>query len=320
MQTDPCTYYTADQVNVNTGEVQCLPRYQWRSESGKTAPFRCNSWRCPSCSQIKKKWLRYRLGNWAEKLGLKYFWTFTLDQSKLTYTELERFGDPLHEWTRCAALYLAWVWNKFRTALKRKYPKLQFILVREFHKNNKVMHLHVLVNGWIPQRWASKKWERYGGGPVCWVKYVDCHRVSGYLVKYISKMADIPYDCWPRGIRRFVTCQDVHIKYTPREWANRPKYWDECAYIDPPEGGCSRCPYRRGCTLSGAEKWSLYDCGKPVGPKSYEPTPSTQPRVLNRIRCISKWTNVAWTHGASMSQRLHSIVNKCILSALGRTE
>jgi len=308
MTADICTRYTAPVIDPETGEVSRVPRYRWHNETtGKSYPFRCKSWRCDSCRKILVKKLRYRIGAWGEYYKLTRFWTLTLDPDKLTDGELRKYGYPDVSWATAAGRYLSATWNKFRTMLRRKYPRLKYIVIRELHKNLRVLHLHILVSDYIPWEWMKSKWTRYGGGPVVWVKYVDVHRVSAYLAPYFTKMGSIEASAFPEHIRRYATDRSIKLAYTPQQWLNRPRRADECAYIDVPDdprkrGGCAKCPHKRTCKIRPpGDTYVLYDCGHPVSetrvpivwPQTYG---DWSRRRIRRIidRMYRKWDNWQW--------------------------
>ena len=47
-------------------------------------------------------------------------------------------------------------------------------------------HLHVLIDRYVPKEWLDVAWNAVGGG-FTWIKYVDVHRVSAYISKYLTK-------------------------------------------------------------------------------------------------------------------------------------
>ena len=113
--------------------------------------------------------------------------TLTLDPQKVE-------GDPV--------IYLRITFNKLRTYLRRRFgtaPK--YIAVLEFHQNGNP-HLHILIDRFIEQAWLSSAWDALGGGRIVDVRFVDLHRVSRYLSKYLTVELLLTA---PRGIRR-VTC------------------------------------------------------------------------------------------------------------------
>jgi len=147
----------------------------------------CKTWICPYCGRRKAKRYKYAIRAAAEQLKLQRFITLTLDPDRIE-------GDPV--------VYLRDSFNKLRTYLRRKFghaPK--YIAVLEFHKNGKP-HLHVLIDRFVEQAWLSAAWSAVGGGRIVDIRFVDLHRVSRYLAKYLT--VDLFLSA-PKGVRR-VTC------------------------------------------------------------------------------------------------------------------
>jgi len=92
--------------------------------------------------------------------------------------------------------------NKLRTSMRRKYGSApKYIAILEFHRNGRP-HLHILIDRFIEQAWLSTAWDAIGGGRIVDVRFVDLHRVSRYLAKYLTM--DLLLSA-PKGVRR-VTC------------------------------------------------------------------------------------------------------------------
>jgi len=147
----------------------------------------CKGWTCRSCGP-KKAW-RYRnaIRATAEELKLRRLLTLTLDSRKVQ-------GDGV--------VYLRNAFNKLRTYWRRKFgvsPK--YIAVLEFQQNGNP-HLHILIDRFIEQAWLSIAWNAVGGGRIVDIRFVDLHRVSRYLSKYLT--VDLFLSA-PKGVRR-VTC------------------------------------------------------------------------------------------------------------------
>jgi hypothetical protein len=82
--------------------------------------------------------------------------------------------------------YIRECWSKFRIYLKRKFgTPVQFIVILELQQSG-MAHLHALIDRYIPLDWLNIAWSAVGGG-FTWIKYVDVHRVSAYLTKYLTK-------------------------------------------------------------------------------------------------------------------------------------
>lgn len=153
----------------------------------------CKTWGCCYCGPRKAKLYRYRIGQLAEREELTRFLTLTLDPAKIE-------GNSVR--------YLRGVFNKFRLYLRRKYgTPVKYIAVLEFHKSG-VAHLHLLVDRFIPWDWLRQSWSAIGGGEMVFIKYVDVHRISRYLSKYLTKELLLSA---PKRSRRVTTSRSLHL-------------------------------------------------------------------------------------------------------------
>ena len=149
--------------------------------------LKCKCWGCSQCGPRRAKRYRHGIRAVAEQLKLQRFITLTLDPENIE-------GDPV--------AHLRETFNKLRTYLRRKFGSApKYIAVLEFHDNGKP-HLHVLIDRFIEQAWLSAAWEAIGGGRIVDIRFVDLHRVSHYLAKYLT--VDLLLSA-PKGVRR-VTC------------------------------------------------------------------------------------------------------------------
>jgi hypothetical protein len=153
----------------------------------------CKTWGCPFCGPRKAKRYKHLIAQLAEREQLRRFLTLTLDPSIIE-------GDSVR--------HLRSVFNKFRLYLRRKFGcPIKYIAVLEFHKSG-VAHLHVLVDRFIPQEWIKQSWSALGGGSIVFIKYVDVHRVSRYLSKYLTKELLLSA---PERSRRVTTSRSLHL-------------------------------------------------------------------------------------------------------------
>jgi hypothetical protein len=153
----------------------------------------CKTWGCPYCGPRKAKRYKYLIGQLAEREQLTRFLTLTLDPAQIQ-------GDSVR--------YLRGVFNKFRLYLRRQYGKpVKYIAVLEFHKSG-IAHLHLVVDRYIPWEWIKQSWSALGGGNVVFIKYVDAHRISRYLSKYLTK--DLLLSA-PKRSRRVTTSRSLHL-------------------------------------------------------------------------------------------------------------
>ena len=154
----------------------------------------CKTWGCKYCGPKKAKRYKYLIGQLAEREQLTRFLTLTLDPDLIK-------GDSVR--------YLREVFNKFRLYLGRAYKSpVKYIAVLEFHKSG-IAHLHVLVDRYIPWDWIKQSWSALGGGQIVFIKYVDVHRVSRYLSKYLTKEILLSA---PKRSRRVTTSRSLHEK------------------------------------------------------------------------------------------------------------
>jgi len=153
----------------------------------------CKTWGCCYCGPRKARLYKYLIGQLAEREQLTRFLTLTLDPSRIE-------GDSVR--------YLRGVFNKFRLYLRRKYSTpVKYIAVLEFHKSG-VAHLHLLVDRFIPWEWIKQSWSALGGGEVVFIKYVDVHRISRYLSKYLTKELLLSA---PKRSRRVTTSRSLRL-------------------------------------------------------------------------------------------------------------
>lgn len=158
----------------------------------------CKAWNCPHCGPKKADKLRKAIGRAAEERKLTRMLTLTLDTERMTARDLEDGG----------VAYIRKGWRKLRIYLQRKYGKaIEFIAVVEMQKRG-VAHLHILVDRFLPHDWVRDAWVAVGGGRVVDVRWVDIHRVSSYLAKYLSKESA---QGLAKGVRRYSVSRGIKL-------------------------------------------------------------------------------------------------------------
>lgn len=179
--------------------------FRGRLENGTEKAVRgdCKTWDCAYCGPRKAWRYKQAISSVAERHQLNRLLTLTLDPRKIE-------GEPV--------CYLRGVFNKFRVYLLRKHDSsIKFIAILEFHKSG-IPHLHILLDRFIAQRWISAAWSSLGGGSIVDIRYVDVHRVSHYLAKYLTK--DLLMSA-PARSRRVTTARSIHLlekKASPTVW------------------------------------------------------------------------------------------------------
>lgn len=133
-------------------------------------------------------------------MQLRRFLTLTLDPEKIE-------GD--------AVRYLNAIFAKLRVYLQRKYGVApQYIRILEFQKNGNP-HFHILIDRYIAREWIQAAWVAVGGGWMVDIRYVDVHRVSRYLSKYLTKELLVSA---PLRSRRVTTSRGIRLlEKTPTE-------------------------------------------------------------------------------------------------------
>lgn len=191
---------------------------------------KCKTWGCGVCGPKKLASVKLGIYREADKHGLQRFMTLTLPGN---------FQGSYQDTVSA----LSESWKKLLIYLKRRLGvKIKYIKVVEPQERG-VAHLHVLVSRFIPQAWLSKAWEALGGGKICDIRFVDVHRIAGYVSKYMSKSM-IGDDLGP--YRRYSTSREISIngeKLPPEgEWeflkAPIDGFW-RYAYQEFQEGRCS---------------------------------------------------------------------------------
>ncbi len=133
----------------------------------------CDTYRCLRCRPRKLPRVRARIAEIAGERKLQRLATLTLDPARIpSSVRSDR--------------YIRECWRKMRVLLARRFgASVQFIAVLEFQKSG-VAHLHVLLGVYIPQDWLSEAWQSIGGGRIVDIRFVDVHRVAGYLACYLT--------------------------------------------------------------------------------------------------------------------------------------
>jgi len=137
-----------------------------------------------------------------EKKCLPYLTRFDWDYAKRVARKWKKIGhregifltltlDP-KRFSSLAQAYgaLLWGWNKISSAMRKKFPGVEFARVVEFQESGNP-HLHVLVFGvnFIAIEWIRKLWEeRYRLGEQINVKKIENEKGAiRYLLKYLLK-------------------------------------------------------------------------------------------------------------------------------------
>lgn len=202
-------FTSLDQIQTNRnkqlGRGKHCGRYTVRGQTPTSAEMRfhrvnCKSWNCSYCGPRRAKRYKRAIREAAEALALQRLLTLTLDPAKIE-------GDPVQ--------YLNKLFAMLRVYLGRKYgTSIQYIRILEFQTNGNP-HLHILIDRYIAREWIQSAWVAVGGGRMVDIRYVDVHRVSRYLSKYLTKELLMSA---PLRSRRVTTSRGIRLlKQTPTE-------------------------------------------------------------------------------------------------------
>jgi len=168
--------------------------YQYQSSMGlalRRAKINCGSWYCPRCAKRQKKKLQARLFNFFKREGIIF----------MTLTTRNYGQDPAEE-----LINMGPHWMKLHKRMFRKYGKINYFRIIEFHDNGQP-HMHVLLDKYIDQDWLSAQWENIHGAPVVDVRYKSKQHGVYYASKYVTKGLaddDFRYSLFSViGIRRY---------------------------------------------------------------------------------------------------------------------
>jgi hypothetical protein len=154
----------------------------------------CKCWDCSYCGPRKAKRYKRAIRRTAEEHRLARFLTLTVDPAKIGNDNVVRFINK--------------TFAKWRVSLKRNFgvsPK--YIRILEFQQNGNP-HFHILIDRYVPHAWIMQSWSAVGGGRIVNIKYVDLHRVSRYLSKYLTKELLLSA---PKRSRRVTTSRSLHL-------------------------------------------------------------------------------------------------------------
>jgi hypothetical protein len=184
----------------DNGRYDCRDVYQnfeFESETGDTAPYRCGSWDCYCCGYRMRQNLIEeikRITN--DRPEMSRLLTLTLDPEKAPARSEEQ-----HK-------YITERWNALRTRLKREIGDFSYIWVREEQENG-LPHLHAIVSRYLPQSTVSQAWSDLGGGEIVDIRKIErTDKAAHYVGKYLTKDA---LSGLPDGIQRYNSSADLDL-------------------------------------------------------------------------------------------------------------
>jgi len=158
----------------------------------------CGRWECPYCNRKKVKRLFYGMEQELKDSTFRFF-TLTVDINRYT--------------SEIAAHQINIAWDILLKRIRRKFKNIKYIKIIEFTKKSYV-HIHALINVYIPQSWLSKAWDEIGMGYIVDIKKVRSVGVTSYIAKYLSKFSKLPieqtYNYYKYSLRRFTTSRNFY--------------------------------------------------------------------------------------------------------------
>jgi len=161
----------------------------------------CKMWSCEECkNKMRDRWVL------RAKIGVQEFLDNDIRVDFITITSNEKL-------TNFAQTEYVWrdAWSKLYAALKRKNKALEYFIVPEKHKDER-MHVHALWTASVTKKWLKDNARKRGLGFMADVTEVKTTKgATGYVTKYVGK--DLGEDV-PKGFRRVRVSQG---------WAEIPK-------------------------------------------------------------------------------------------------
>lgn len=134
-------------------------------------PLRCKSWECVDCRKDKVKTVKDRISKLFDGRKL---WLLTL-----TYYHSR---PPAEAWR----VYNE-SWNRFKTAVVKRYGKFSFCRILESHKNSPFPHLHVILDKYLPPTYLNKEALSAGFGYQIDCTEINSNKAIAYVTKYLTK-------------------------------------------------------------------------------------------------------------------------------------
>lgn len=152
-----------------------IARFDQKSGCTRVIAIKCKTWRCPRCGPRRRRAYSDAIARAAGEYRMVRILTLTLDPRKLPAGE-----NPVR--------YIQACWAEFRLAVARNFGRrMRFIRVLEMREDGSHVHLHALVDRYLPQGWISRQWASLGGGKIVDIRMVAPRRVAGYVAKYLAK-------------------------------------------------------------------------------------------------------------------------------------
>lgn len=145
----------------------------WIRKGLRMIPIRCKQWSCAYCApKLRRKFIcrlkQSQCSDWAPRM--------------MTLT-LKTNGEGLLEDLKFSGKAL----NRFFAVLKRRFPDLKYVWVREIGSVSSMVHFHLWINRYLPQSLMSDLWRRSSEGSYIVSLNARQEAPTSYLSKYLVK-------------------------------------------------------------------------------------------------------------------------------------
>lgn len=165
----------------------------------------CGSWSCSCCASQKSARLSERVKRGFEDKTARFF-TLTLGACGTLMETKQHLVDS---------------WNRLRLRISRTFGSFSYFRVPELGGKRGRLHLHGLIDKYIPQEWLSRNAEECGFGRVCDIRLARTWHTTKYILKYLQKGAEderMTKFCAMTKMRRYAFSRD----FPPEERAASP--------------------------------------------------------------------------------------------------
>lgn len=151
---------------------------------GKKIPAPCKQWNCPICSKVKKNKVLDKAGTGFSILQYAGNRVRSLCLTLGPRADNESMG-------KYFARFRAWLAKPRKYGKrKRSYRNIKYFWTKEFQKNGQ-LHLHILINVYIPVDVirAAWEWATYGTSRIVFITKInnEIRNPAGYMTKYMTK-------------------------------------------------------------------------------------------------------------------------------------
>lgn len=158
------------------------------TQDGREVPAPCGRWDCPVCGKVKKNKVLDRVQRGFEQIQVKGGRVRALC---LTIGPKGKNQD----FSKYFARFRAWLAKPRKHGKKmRSYRNLNYFWVKEYQPETGQLHMHLLIDAFIPWKLIRKawKWATYGTGQNVDIRLTDnVQKPGGYMTKYMTKASAV---------------------------------------------------------------------------------------------------------------------------------